>query len=95
MISEPDQLITIVSSLLALVLFSISFLAYVRERRKKLLLLSAAFFFYAVMNFLDAGDIYYPRVGDYLEVWGSLLNFVVLALFFLALFTKEKIDDGS
>lgn len=89
MISEPDQLITIVSSLLALVLFSVSFIAYMRERRKKLLLLSAAFFFYAVMNFLDAGDIYYSEIGDYLEVWGSLLNFVVLALFFLSMITKE------
>lgn len=89
MIYEPDQIIRIVSSLLALVLFTISFLAYLRERRKKLFLLSAAFFFYAVMGFLDASDIFFPGAGDYFEIWGSLFNFVVLALFFLSMITKE------
>ncbi len=89
MIHEPDQIIRIVSSLLALVLFAISFLAYLRERRKKLLLVSAAFFFYAVMGFLEASDILFPKMGEYLEIWGSLLNFVVLALFFLSMIIKE------
>ena len=89
MINEPDQVIRFVSSLLALVLFAISLLAYLRERRKKLFLLSAAFFFYAVMGFLNASDIFFPGTGDYLEVWSSLLNFVVLALFFLSMITKE------
>jgi len=89
MINDPEQIIRIVSSLLALVLFAISFLAYLRERRKKLFLLSAAFFLYAVMGFLDAGDIFFPGVGNYLEIWGSLLNFVVLAFFFFSMITNE------
>jgi hypothetical protein len=89
MINELDQMIRIVSSLLSLVLFAISFLAYLRERRKKLFFLSAAFFFYAVTGFLDASDIIFPKAGSYLEVWGSLFNFVVLALFFLSMITKE------
>lgn len=89
MISEPDQVVRLISGLLALLLFIISFLAYQRERRRKMLLVSMAFFFYAVMGFLSASDIFYPSAGEYLELWGSLLNFVVLLLFSFALLTKE------
>jgi len=89
MLTEPDQIIQLVSSLLALILFVISFLAYLRERRKKLFVLSSAFFFYSIMNFLDAAGIFFPQAGEYPEIWGSLLNFVVLALFFLSIITKE------
>ncbi|WP_292466194.1 hypothetical protein [Methanolobus sp.] len=94
MISEPDQVIRLISSLLALLLFVISFLAYLRDRRKKMFFVSAAFFFYAVMGFLNASDLFLPGAGDYLELWGSFLNFIVLLLFSLALLTKEQIEDG-
>jgi hypothetical protein len=89
MLTEPEDIIQLVSSLLALILFAISFLAYCREHRKKLFILSSAFFFYSTMNFLDAADIFFPQAGEYPEIWGSLLNFVVLALFFLSMITKE------
>ncbi|WP_048154152.1 hypothetical protein [Methanosarcina sp. Kolksee] len=89
MLTEPEQIIQLISSLLALILFVISHLAYRREHRKKLFILSLAFFFYSVMNFLDAADIFFPQAGEYPEIWGSLLNFVVLALFFLSMITKE------
>jgi len=89
MIIESDTIIILASSLLALVLFTIAFLAYLRERRKKLFLLSAAFFVYAVMEFFDAGDIFSPGIGKCLEIWGSLLNFVVLTLFFISIIIRE------
>jgi hypothetical protein len=89
MVIETDQIIQLVSSLLALFLFTISFLAYLRERRKKIFLLSAAFFVYSTMKFLDAANIFFPRTGDYLEISGSLLDFVVLALFFFSMITNE------
>jgi hypothetical protein len=89
MISEPDQVVRLISALLALALFVISFFAYQRERRRKMFLVFMAFFFYAVMGFLGASDIFFPTAGDYLELWGSFLNFVVLLLFSLALLTKE------
>lgn len=88
MINDLDQIIQLISSLLALILFVISLLAYRRECRKKLFILSSAFFFYSIMNFLDAASIFFPQAGEYSEVWGSLLNFVVLALFFLSMITK-------
>jgi len=81
MLTEPEQIIQLVSSLLALILFVISHLAYRRERSKKLFILSSAFFFYSTMNFLDAADIIFPQAGEYPEIWGSLFKFVVLAYF--------------
>lgn len=86
--TDPDQIIQLVSSLLALILFVVSLLAYLRERRKKLFLVSAAFFFYSIMKFLDAAGAFFPRTGDYLEISGNLLDFVVLGLFFLSMMTK-------
>jgi hypothetical protein len=52
-------------------------------------MISAAFFFYSGMNLLDASDIIVPSAGEYLEVWGSLFNFIILVLFFLSMITKE------
>jgi hypothetical protein len=89
MITNPDQIIQLISSLLALFLFIISFVAYLRERRKKLFLVSGAFFFYSIMKFLDAAGTFFPKTGDYLEIGGNLLDFVVLTLFFLSMITKE------
>lgn len=87
--ADLDQILQLISSLLALTLFVISFLAYLREHSRKLLLLSTAFFFYSLIKFLNAAGIFYPRAGEYLEVWGSLLDFLVLALLFLSLIAKE------
>lgn len=89
MISEPDQIINLISSLLAFFLFVLSLLAYLREHRKKMFFVFAAFFFYSIREFLNASGIFLPAMSDYLEIWGSVLNFLVLLLFSLAVFTKE------
>lgn len=86
---EIDNVIVLLSSILALALFSISLAAYLRERRRKLLLVTAAFFSYFLMGFLDSTESFFMEIGDSLEVWGSVLNFVVLLLFFFAMVTKE------
>jgi hypothetical protein len=86
---ELDNLIVLLSSILALLLFTISLFAYLRERRRKLLMVAAAFFFYFLMGFLDASESFFPLIGYKMEIWGSLLNFVVLSLFFSAMLTKE------
>ncbi|WP_406670565.1 hypothetical protein V7O67_01005 [Methanolobus sp. ZRKC4] len=86
---EIDNMIVLLSSILALLLFTISLFAYLRERRKKLLMVTAAFFFYFLMGFLDASESFFPVIGEKLEIWSSILNFVVLLLFFSAMLTKE------
>lgn len=89
MITETNQIIQLISSLLALFLFVISMLAYRRERRKKLFLVSAAFFFYSIAKLLDVSNAFFSLKGDYLEIGGSLLDFVVLGLFFISVVSKE------
>jgi hypothetical protein len=89
MLAEPDQIIQLISSFLALILFVISLLAYFREHSKKLLLLSIAFFFYSAIKFINAASIFFPLTDEYLEFWGSLLDFFVLALLFLSMIARE------
>lgn len=86
---DLDNLLVLISSFLALLLFAISLLAYLRERRKKLFLVAAAFFFYFLMGFLDASEAFFPVQGDKLEILGSFFNFFVLLLFSFAVLTKE------
>ena len=86
---EIDNVIVLLSSILALLLFVISLFAYLRERRKKLLMVTAAFFCYFLMGFFDASESFFPVVGEELEILGSFLNFAVLLLFFSAMLTKE------
>jgi len=88
---EIDNLIVLMSSILALILFCISLVSYLRERRRKLLMVTAAFLAYFLMGFLDSTESFFPSIGDSLEIWGSVLNFVVLLLFFFAIATKEKV----
>lgn len=86
---ELDNLIVLLSSFLALLLFVLSFLAYLREHRRKLFLVAIAFFFYFLMGFLDASEVFFPIIGDQLEILGSLLNIAVLLSFYFAILTKE------
>lgn len=87
---EIDNLIVLLSSMLALTLFSISLAAYLRERRRKLLMVTAAFFAYFLMGFLDSTESFFPAMEYSFEVWSSILNFAVLLLFFFAVLTKEQ-----
>ncbi len=89
MLMEPDNILVFISSLLALILFIIAYLAYQREHRRKFLLVTGAFFSYFLMNFFDSTEVFFPSIGDYLELFGSFLNFVVLLLFALAILTRD------
>lgn len=86
---ELDELIILLSSFLALFLFVLSLLAYLREHRKKLFLVTLAFFFYFLMGFFDTSEVFFPMIGDQLEILGSFLNIAVLLSFYLAILTKE------
>lgn len=86
---ELDELIILFSSFLALLLFVLSSLAYLREHRKKLFLVAVAFFFYFLMGLLDTSEIFFPMIGHQLEILGSFLNIAVLLSFYLAILTKE------
>ncbi|WP_421077662.1 hypothetical protein Mjas_08150 [Methanothermococcus sp. Ax23] len=87
---DLDEIIRLLSSILALGIFIISTIAYHREHNKKLLLVSVAFFFYAVKGFLKISDLIFPQKGEFIDIVANLLDFVILLLFFTALVIKSR-----
>ncbi|VVB89805.1 Uncharacterised protein [uncultured archaeon] len=82
-----DTLITIATSILAVILFVISAIAYKKDKRKRLLFVTGAFFLFAVKGFLIVTDEFFPRTG-WPEPVAHLLDFGILILFFSGLAKK-------
>ena len=81
-------LIVIATSILACFLFAISFIAYMKDRRKKLLFITAAFFLFGVKGVLMIINEYLEFIylkTSLIEPIAQLLDFGILALFFLGL----------
>ncbi len=82
-----DTLITISTSILAVILFVISAIAYKKDKRKRLLFVTGAFFLFAVKGFLIVTDEFFPQTG-WPEPVAHLLDFGILLLFFSGLAKK-------
>jgi len=96
-----DLLITLSSSILAIVLFIISLPAYLVDRRTRFLFVMAAFFLFAIKGVLIAltdlnnmgliVDPYVGIVGPFLSILtplSRLLDFGVLIFFFVGMLKK-------
>jgi len=91
MIEELDiaELLKLGSGLFALVLLSISLLAYYRSRQRRLLFVSGAFGLYFIKIITENLDLFIPNLEN--SVWDLLLafiNFIILLLFFLAIIKR-------
>lgn len=85
---DADSLIIIVSSLLAVVLFIISWFSYKRDRRQRLLFVVGAFGLFAIKGFLIVlSDRAIPD-AMWIDPAAHLLDFGILLLFFLGLIKK-------
>lgn len=82
-----DILITIATSILAVILFVISAIAYKKDKRKRLLFVTGAFFLFAVKGFLIVADEFFPQTG-WPEPVAHFLDFGILILFFSGLAKK-------
>jgi hypothetical protein len=82
-----DTLISIATSILAVILFLISAIAYKKDKRKRLLFVTGAFFLFAVKGFLIVADEFSPQMG-WPEPVVHLLDFGILILFFSGLAKK-------
>ena len=82
-----DTLITIATSILAVILFVISAIAYKKDKRTRLLFVTGAFFLFAVKGFLIVADEFSPQTG-WPEPVAHLLDFGILILFFSGLAKK-------
>lgn len=82
-----DTLITIATSILAIILFVISAIAYKKDKRTRLLFVTGAFFLFAIKGFLIVADEFSPQTG-WPEPVAHLLDFGILILFFSGLVKK-------
>jgi hypothetical protein len=96
-----ELFITIASSFLSIILFTVSLVSYVYDRRTRLLFVMAAFFFFALKGMiLVLSDLNNQRllsgflsvlIKPYLDIlvpFSRLLDFVVLILFFVGMIKK-------
>ena len=59
---ELEKLLSLLSGILALILFAIAFIAYNRDGRKRLLFVSVAFLLFAVKSFLVSAELFIPEI---------------------------------
>ena len=79
---DLETIISIIASVLAFFLFTISVLSYKREKRRRLLFVTAGFFVFAIEEALNALqetflETKYPSLEGYILT----LNLVILLLF--------------
>lgn len=80
--------ITLASSVLAIILFVITIIAYKRDGRKKILYVSVAFFLFAVKGFLISSDIILQNKSAWIDPIATILDFAILLSFFAGLLKK-------
>lgn len=85
---EIETLIAFASAVLALLLFAISATAYVRERTNRLLFVMLGFLLFLLKGTMIVLDEFFYFGGVPIESLAQLLDFGILALFFLGLVKK-------
>ena len=88
MIEELDiaELLKLGSALFALILLSISLLAYYRSRQRRLLFVSGAFGLYFIEIITEHLDLFFPNLEtSFLDLLVAFIDFIILLLFFLAI----------
>ncbi len=82
------DIIVLATSLLAVVLGTVSFMGYRRDKRKKLLFMSFAFVIVVIKGALIVAGDFIVLEEHILDVIAHLLDFAVLLFFFIAIMTK-------
>jgi tryptophan-rich sensory protein len=87
---DLETAVSIVASVLAFFLFTISAFAYRREkRRRRLLFVTAGFFVFAIQEALNAmQEIFFEKKNPALEGYLAILSLVILLLFVVGLIKK-------
>ncbi len=85
---DLSGLIIIGSSILAIILFIITFIAYRRDGRKRLLYVSIAFFLFAIKGILLTIDAFLPQKGIWTDPLANILDFAILLSFFFGVVKK-------
>lgn len=84
---EVEKLLNLGSGILAVVLFTMTFIAYRRTKHRKLLYVSAAFLLFALKGLLTSHELFMEEFSM-VDPLASLLNFGILLAFFLGMVRK-------
>ncbi len=86
-----EEILTVGTSILAIILFILTFLAYTRDGRKRLLFVTLAFFLYVVKGILLVlSDVsFFQSNSLWIDPAASALDFAILICFFLGILKKE------
>ena len=84
---ELEEVLNFGSAILALFLFTLTALAYKRNKNKRLVYVSVAFLLYTIHGFISSSQLFF---GEYswIDPIASLLNFAILICFFLGIIRK-------
>ena len=86
---DVPEVLKIGSGVFALILFSISLMAYYRVRERRLLFVSSAFGLYFVKVIAAHLDIFIANLEtSFLDFLVAFIDFVILLFFFLAIVKK-------
>ena len=85
---DLDEPLNLLSGLLAIALFVITYIAYKRDKRKKLFIVLIAFLLFAIKSLVTASEYFYPEMGGWIETVANFLDFAVLLCFFFGVIKK-------
>jgi hypothetical protein len=84
------------SGFFAAFLFGISLLAYRNTKSMQILFVTIAFGLFAIRTIISRLDLFMPEIeSSILELSLAIIGFIVLALFFFAIVTNQKIKKFS
>jgi hypothetical protein len=84
------ELFKLGSGVFALILLSISLLAYYRSRQRRLLFVSGAFGLYFIKIITEHLDLFFPNLEtSFLDILLAFIDFIILLLFFLAIIKND------
>ena len=85
---ELDNIITFISSILSLILFVLTLIAYKRNGRDKLAYIAVAFLLFAAKGFLLTSDTFIQYTVNWVDPFANLLDFAILSCFFFGMIKK-------
>ena len=89
--NDPFEILELGRGIFALILFSVSLYAWYRRRQPALVIVSLAFLLFFVKSALDL----LPLSFSVNELTRLSIDFIALALFFIATVLRPRKDDGS
>ena len=86
-----EEILTIATSMLAIGLFVLTFIAYQRDGRKRLIFVTLAFFLYSLKGILLVlSDLsIFQATAIWIDPTAGILEFAILICFFLGILKKE------